>query len=303
MLKNYKYHTRLIHRSGVIMADAGKPDEAQAKKAQKPDAGRYDTSPEDETIARVKEILDGLANPNISLPPSKVILLPENAQSPSEDRKMPPEQEPRPLSEQEARPIIIEQGRRSDGLPQPPPLRRPDVQVDQDLIEDERGLRAAPPRPERSAEERAQRPIAQRPERTPEEFLKERSLATRPPRMEQRMERGEPRVERLEPRIERVEPRIERAEPRIERVEPRMEPRPRPESEPSRRSPPTFASEIPRHSFAREEREVMAESKKNYAPAVPGVASVNLYRCPQCGGFVNPTVSPTCYNCGYTIHL
>jgi hypothetical protein len=278
------------------MADAGKPDEAQVKKAQKPDAGRYDTSPEDETIARVKEILDGIANPNISLPPSKVILLPENAQSPSEERKMPPVQEQRPPSEQEARPIIIEQGRRSDGLPQPVPPRRPDVQVDRDLIEDERGLRAAPPRPERLAEERVQRPIAQRPERTPEEFLKERSQATRPPRTE-------PRIERGEPRLERVDPRLERMEPRVERVEPRMEPRPRPEPEPSRRSPPTFASEIPRHSFAREEREVMAESKKNYAPAVPGVASVNLFKCPQCGGFVNPTVSPTCYNCGYTITL
>ena len=281
MLKNYKYYTGLIHPFGVIMADAGKPDEAHAKKAEKPDAGRYDTSPEEETIARVKEILDGIANPNISLPPSKIILLPENAQSPSEERKPPPAQEQRLPSEEEARPIIIEQGRRSDGAPQPPPPRRPEVRPDLDLVEDERGLRAPAPRPERP-EDRAQRPIAQRPERTQEEFLKERNQPTRPPR---------------------VETRIERVEPRIERVEPRMEPRPRPEPEPARRASPTFASEIPRRSFAREEREVMAENKKNYAPAVPGVASVNLYKCPQCGGFVNPTVSPTCYNCGYTITL
>lgn len=271
------------------MADAGKPEETQAKKAQKPDGDQYDTTPEEETIAKVKEILDGIANPNISLPPSKVILLPENAQSPSEGRKPPPVPEQRPPSEQEARPIIIEQGRRSDGAPLSPLPQRPEMRPDPDLVEDETELRAPIPKQERPAEERASRPPARRPERTSMDFLKERGQVARPPR--------------VEPRIERVEPRVERVEPRIERIEPRMEPRPRQESESSRRSPPTFASEIPRRSFARVEREIMAEGKKNYAPAVPGVSSVNLYKCPQCGGFVNPTVSPTCYNCGYTITL
>lgn len=69
-----------------------------------------------------------------------------------------------------------------------------------------------------------------------------------------------------------------------------------PKEEPSQKSTPNrHAREEPRTTS---DGENIAEGK--YAPAVAGVATTSLSKCPNCGGFVNRATSSSCYNCGYS---
>ncbi len=67
------------------------------------------------------------------------------------------------------------------------------------------------------------------------------------------------------------------------------------------------AAPIPKRSFTRREEEYRTDAVKgplhrSDSPLyIPGVASVNMTKCPQCGSFMNLTASKRCYVCGYVV--
>jgi len=94
--------------------------------------------------------------------------------------------------------------------------------------------------------------------------------------------------------------------PLRKKASPRPPPPPKPQA-PANKSAPSPPAERPLAQSRghkprpppRQRTITNIDSPGKFEPAVAGVATTNMTKCPQCGGFVNTAVSPTCFNCGY----